>query len=237
MTAENGSQFGELALRSGKEKRVYVPPFFSATGVRVRGHYRTEPLPVIADTFDLGDSHFLFDVQRANGKAPAFFVLGREDDARLQSWSVARIERLPSVESASLRPIASRLPKSSTSTKDLVASIYSPSVRVAENGSVFGEISDLTGRPKTVYVNGYYRKDGTYVRGHFRSPPSAKSLALSPEPVEKTPPPRTGVAENGTRYGEISAATGRPKTVFVNSYYRSDGTYVRSHYRSSGRRK
>jgi hypothetical protein len=42
---------------------------------------------------------------------------------------------------------------------------------VAENGSYKGEISEATGRPKDVYVNGYYRKDGTYVRGHYRSAP------------------------------------------------------------------
>lgn len=45
----------------------------------------------------------------------------------------------------------------------------SPSV--AENGSYYGEISEKTGRPKTVHVEGYYRKDGTYVRGHYRSAP------------------------------------------------------------------
>ena len=41
----------------------------------------------------------------------------------------------------------------------------------AENGSCYGDISTLTGRPKTVRVQGYYRKDGTYVRGHYRSRP------------------------------------------------------------------
>jgi hypothetical protein len=40
-----------------------------------------------------------------------------------------------------------------------------------ENGSCYGDISDKTGRPKTVDVHGYYRKDGTYVRGHYRSAP------------------------------------------------------------------
>jgi len=39
----------------------------------------------------------------------------------------------------------------------------------AENGSCYGDISQLTGNPKTVKVKGYYRKDGTYVRGHYRS--------------------------------------------------------------------
>lgn len=40
----------------------------------------------------------------------------------------------------------------------------------AENGSCYGDIA-ATGRPKTVHVGGYFRKDGTYVRGHYRSKP------------------------------------------------------------------
>ncbi len=42
---------------------------------------------------------------------------------------------------------------------------------IAENGSYYSEISQNTGRPKTVYVHGYYRKDGTYVSAHYRSRP------------------------------------------------------------------
>jgi hypothetical protein len=41
----------------------------------------------------------------------------------------------------------------------------------AENGSCFGDLSTVTGQPKTVHVQGYTRKDGTYVRGHYRSAP------------------------------------------------------------------
>ncbi len=41
----------------------------------------------------------------------------------------------------------------------------------AENGSCYGDISANTGRAKTVHVGGYYRRDGTYVRGHYRSRP------------------------------------------------------------------
>lgn len=44
-----------------------------------------------------------------------------------------------------------------------------------------------------------------------------------------------GCAENGSCYGDISVATGRAKTVAVRGYYRSDGTYVRGHYRSKPR--
>ena len=39
----------------------------------------------------------------------------------------------------------------------------------AENGSCYGDLSSITGLPKTVSVHGYYRRDGTYVRGHYRS--------------------------------------------------------------------
>jgi hypothetical protein len=40
---------------------------------------------------------------------------------------------------------------------------------VAENGSYYGEISTVNGLPRTHYVNGYYRSDGTYVRSYYRS--------------------------------------------------------------------
>lgn len=45
------------------------------------------------------------------------------------------------------------------------------------------------------------------------------------------------VAENGTKYGEISKNTGRSKDVYVKGYYRKDGTYVKGHYRSKPRKK
>ncbi len=40
---------------------------------------------------------------------------------------------------------------------------------IAENGSYRGQISERTNRLKNTYVHGYKRKDGTYVRGHYRS--------------------------------------------------------------------
>jgi hypothetical protein len=40
------------------------------------------------------------------------------------------------------------------------------------------------------------------------------------------------VAENGSYYGELNA-NGVPKTVSVQGYTRSDGTYVRGYYRSA----
>src|SRR5437762_513972 len=40
----------------------------------------------------------------------------------------------------------------------------------AENGSCYGDLN-ANGVAKTVHVDGYYRKDGTYVRGYYRSAP------------------------------------------------------------------
>lgn len=108
--------------------------------------------------------------------------------------------------------------------------LKSPSlVPQAEDGSGYGEISEITGRPKTVFVQGYFRKDGTYVRSHYRSPPSTNES----EKLKTFSGP--GIAENRSYYGEISPHTGRPKTIPVKGYYRKDGTYVRGHYRSKPR--
>jgi hypothetical protein len=100
---------------------------------------------------------------------------------------------------------------------------------VAKNGSYYPQVSKSNGRPKTVHVDGYYRSDGTYVRGYYRSTPeTTPSKAL---PLLK-PESRPLVAENGSYYGETSKLTNLPKTTFVKGYTRKDGTYVRSHYRS-----
>jgi len=107
---------------------------------------------------------------------------------------------------------------------------------VAENGSYFGEISAATGRPKTVFVDGYYRKDGTYVRSHYRALPRGSSAIRGPPVVSDNLRFQPKVAENGSYYGETSVNTGRPKTVHVRGYHRKDGTYVRGHYRSKPRK-
>lgn len=41
---------------------------------------------------------------------------------------------------------------------------------IAENGSYYGQLNQ-NGVPKTVRVRGYFRRDGTYVQGHYRSAP------------------------------------------------------------------
>lgn len=62
--------------------------------------------------------------------------------------------------------------------------------------------------------------------------------AYSP-PAYLSPPPapaaqhRYGCSESGSCYGDISPATGKPKTVYVPGYFKSNGKYVRGYYRSN----
>ena len=41
----------------------------------------------------------------------------------------------------------------------------------AQNGDIRGADNDGDGRRETTYISGYYRKDGTYVRSHYRAAP------------------------------------------------------------------
>ena len=52
------------------------------------------------------------------------------------------------------------------------SSLYPPPV--AENGDVRGYDNDADGRIEPTYVRGYYRRDGTYVRSHYRAKPRKK---------------------------------------------------------------
>lgn len=46
---------------------------------------------------------------------------------------------------------------------------YSPPVQTYGGATGYGEISTITGLPRTNYVSGYYRKNGTYVKPYYRS--------------------------------------------------------------------
>jgi hypothetical protein len=72
------------------------------------------------------------------------------------------------VKHAEYRAISSNKNSSQYSTNKKQNKIESFN-RCAENNSCYGDISAITGRPKTTHVKGYYRRDGTYVRGHYRS--------------------------------------------------------------------
>ena len=46
---------------------------------------------------------------------------------------------------------------------------YAPSHGQAENGDAYNVDNDGDGRREPIYVRGYHRKDGTYVRSHYRA--------------------------------------------------------------------
>jgi|LQAB01.1.fsa_nt_gi hypothetical protein len=64
--------------------------------------------------------------------------------------------------------------------------------------------------------------------------------ALTPNPsapIKQTQQKQNNsVGLSRTSFGDFFSKTSRPKTVKVKSYTRKDGTFVRSHYRSSPRR-
>ena len=96
-----------------------------------------------------------------------------------------------------------------------------------------------TPQPQT-YSSTQSTSSGTYpsTQSYYDPPPARPVATYTPPPAIYTPPStyRPPVAQNGSYYGEISPNTGRPKTVYVRPYVRSDGTPVRSYYRSAPRR-
>jgi hypothetical protein len=72
----------------------------------------------------------------------------------------------PVAQTFTTPPVASTTAPGATSTAVAPATTIG---QCAENGSCYGDISPATGLPKTVAVRGYYRADGTYVRGYYRS--------------------------------------------------------------------
>ena len=90
----------------------------------------------------------------------------------------------------------------------------------------WGVESVAEARGGAVHVRGYYRKSGTYVQPHYRSAPDGNFY------------------NNWSTRGNVNPYTGQPGTkvsppatqgqdVYVESYVRSDGTYVPGHYRSA----
>lgn len=86
--------------------------------------------------------------------------LRRNYDSCINGWATCNHSVLSSSQQENVRR---EVPKQSEPGNTYLG------VPCAENGSCYGDISDLTGRPKTTHVNGYFRTDGTYVRGHYRS--------------------------------------------------------------------
>jgi hypothetical protein len=81
----------------------------------------------------------------------------------------------------------------------------------------------------TVHVNGYYRKDGTYVHPYDRAATGTASYSSSVyEPTTRT----TSSASVPTTTTYVPAIP-NGATVRVHGYYRQDGTYVHEYVRSA----
>lgn len=95
---------------------------------------------------------------------------------------------------------------------------------------------DITADGRQCGANSNYYRSGGQTPSCYGQP-TYQAVAAPPAYPSYKPAflPRIGCAENGSCYGDISALTGRPKTVSVGGYFRSNGTYVRGHYRSRPR--
>lgn len=90
---------------------------------------------------------------------------------------------------------------------------------------------------KCTYVSGYTKKDGTRVSGYYRGCGSSNSTSSSDSFTT------TYYSDNNNYYGSsrivnlykgknFVGKTDSDKLVYVKSYYRKDGTFVRPHYRT-----
>ncbi len=87
-----------------------------------------------------------------------------------------------------------------------------------------------------VWVNPYYRKDGTHVQGHYRSDPDSSPYNNWSFPGNVNP--YTGKVASGNPETYLknyysSDNYNSSADVWVNGYYRKDGTYVMGHWRSA----
>lgn len=78
----------------------------------------------------------------------------------------------------------------------------------------------------TIWVNGYYRADGTYVEGHYRTTPDNSTYNNYGGEYNS---PRKSTYNT---YDNNSSSTYSSDQVWVEGYTRKDGTYVPGHYRS-----
>ncbi len=100
-----------------------------------------------------------------------FSCLSKETQQKYQN-----VAATPPASATSNLPVASKAVSPTTSTQSALSQATPiPQIaarQTAESGSYYGELNK-NGIPKTVPVRGYYRKDGTYVRGHYRSRPGS----------------------------------------------------------------
>jgi len=96
-----------------------------------------------------------------------------KDIERAKYWKAKGYDFDPNYMSAWSMDQAARQKTTKPTSENQTTSGSSPSYppAVAENGDIRGADNDGDGRLEPVHVRGYYRKDGTYVRGHYRARP------------------------------------------------------------------
>lgn len=103
----------------------------------------------------------------------------------------------------------------------------------------FGFVDVGEADAKTVKVKGYYRKDGTYVRPHTRNYGGSSSSGSSSDynynySIPSYPMPTLSTSEIVNLYkgNKLAGEAYVDELVYVEGYYREDGTYVRPHYKT-----
>ncbi|MEC5157254.1 hypothetical protein [Chryseobacterium sp. MP_3.2] len=82
-----------------------------------------------------------------------------------------------------------------------------------------------------VQVKGYYRKNGTYVRPHVRTAPNSTVTDNYSYQSNNYSSNRTSSTPSTYNYYNSSTNSNSEK-IWVNGYYRKDGTYVSGYYRN-----
>lgn len=88
--------------------------------------------------------------------------------------------------------------------------------QAVENGSYSDQFFRRTGDPGTVYIQGYYRRNGTYIRSHYRS--NASMMFISRPSAVST---YGGALSNPGYYGQISPTGELRGAVSPRGYYRA----------------
>ncbi len=131
-------------------------------------------------------------------------------------------------------PTAARSPDSSPPTRDSWSSDWTRGVstfHIALVGLIFSILMALAGCDRGSHA----AESGIAApKPVAKAASQYKYSAAHEDRASRVSVPHHGSAENGSHYGQPNAS-GVPKTVHVDGYYRSDGTYVRSHYRSPPR--
>lgn len=166
-------------LRAAAQRPEPVTPGWAPPGQSAAGAATTTVIVgnTGGDGVYLRRSPAVADKVRAWPDGTVLLVVGPDRQAEGRVWKNVRdpsgtVGWVPA-QYLVLKPVA--LPRDEASTRPESNSKIIP--LCAENGSCYGD-PNVNGVPKTVHVRGYFRKDGTYVRSHFRSPPNSNPPKL-----------------------------------------------------------